>query len=456
MKNLVEMVSEREHKLKSADDILHKAEQEDRNLTEEQSKDIEDLLTESKEIAKKIEEREAHEAIHKTVKAELASLTPKVEKRIAPAIELEADPKPHGGIVPAEARKRYGQLKAFTGPDADEKAFRSGKWLRAHIFKDQRAVRWCQNHGVETRALSEGVNTAGGSLVPEEFQAAIIDLREQYGVFRRECSVIPMGRDLIAIPRVTGGTAAAFIGENQTVTESQPTWDNVELIAKKLGILTRMSSELAEDAVINLADFLAMDMARAFALKEDQCGFTGTGTSTFGGISGLTFLLNGASGLAGAYDTPGIDLFTEITTAHLSALMSLLPEYARGSAKFYCSAVGHDLVFQRLAAAAGGNTIQTLSGSFAPAYLGYPIIISQVLPTTTGAQDEEVMLLFGDLGMAATLGDRRQISVQTSGERYFDVDQIGIRAIERFDINCHDVGDASTAGPMVAFVGETT
>jgi HK97 family phage major capsid protein len=52
------------------------------------------------------------------------------------------------------------------------------------------------------------------------------------------------------------------------------------------------------------------------------------------------------------------------------------------------------------------------------------------------------------------MGERRGITVKTSEERYFEYDQIAIQATERVDINVHDVGDATTAGPIVALIGE--
>ena len=47
------------------------------------------------------------------------------------------------------------------------------------------------------------------------------------------------------------------------------------MTAKKLMVLTKYSNELNEDAVLNIGDDLAGEIAYAFALKEDQCGFTG-------------------------------------------------------------------------------------------------------------------------------------------------------------------------------------
>jgi HK97 family phage major capsid protein len=102
--------------------------------------------------------------------------------------------------VPAEC-KRFGKLKAFTNKSVsgndyapDERAFRFGMWGLA--AKGNRvAADWCNDHGIGLQEKkfsddllqklhSEGTNTAGGYLVPEEFGADLILLREQYGVAR--------------------------------------------------------------------------------------------------------------------------------------------------------------------------------------------------------------------------------------------------------------------------------
>jgi HK97 family phage major capsid protein len=68
-----------------------------------------------------------------------------------------------------------------------------------------------------------------------------------------------------------------------------------------------------------------------------------------------------------------------------------------------------------------------------------------------------IAIYYGDLSKAAIFGDRRQVRIKTSGERYFDTDQIGVQGTERIDINIHDVGLGSYAsvaptgvGPIVA------
>ena len=96
-----------------------------------------------------------------------------------------------------------------------------------------------------------------------------------------------MAADMCSDPRRINGVTAYFVGESRPPRSPTRPWDRVRLTAKKLMVLTKYSNELNEDAVLNIGDDLAGEIAYAFALKEDQCGFIGDGTSTYGGIVGL-------------------------------------------------------------------------------------------------------------------------------------------------------------------------
>lgn len=83
------------------------------------------------------------------------------------------------------------------------------------------------------------------------------------------------------------------------------------------------------------------------------------------------------------------------------------------------------------------------------------MVIAQVMPAGASTDYSNLaMLVYGDLMMGATLGDRMGFEVQVLRERYAEYRQTGIIATERMDINVHGLGDASNAGPIVALIGE--
>lgn len=362
-------------------------------------------------------------------------------------------------IDPLARRPIHSTLKNFRGENAVERAHRFGQFALATLWGSNKAFEWCRNNGIILeRAQSEGVNSAGGFLVPEEFTFDIIDLRDSYGMFRRLCQVMPMGRDTINVPRRTGGLTAYAVGEGGGITQSQASWDNVKLTANKWGVLTLMSSELDEDAAVNIGDILVGEMAYAFAITEDTAGFAGDGSGTYHGIKGFTKYFNdGVGSLVGAVDAASNhDTFAEIDSTDLALLMGKLPQYVyvRGRPAFYCSQLAWALVFQRLIMASGGISKDDATGRVVHQYLGFPVEITPSLPAVTTDLSDQAMILFGDIGLAATFGNRRGMAVARSTEYKFAEDQIAIKATERFDINVHDIGTSSVAGPVVALMGE--
>jgi len=460
MKTVTDLKQDYAALLKETETILDLVDEGDRAMTPEETAKYDAGIARLTEMKKDIEQRLKLEAVSSPTFGEQ-----KPTAKAKPSDQPD-DTEVQAVISPADDGQRitipraYGKLVAFEKtPKGQMQAYRAGMWIRATLYGDQGSKDWCRKNGVGVRAaLSEGVNTSGGALVPDELERAIIDLREEYGLFRRAVRVTPMGSDTRNIPRRVGGLTAYFVGEGASGTESDASWDNVSLVAKKLMVLTRMSSEVAEDAIIDLADTMAQEIAYAFAIKEDTVGFTGTGIATDGGIVGvLVKALDGSHNLAkvtasGAANSA--DVFSEITSDHLIDLMAAIPQFAKPGAAWYCGPVAQALVFDAIKAAAGGNTGDNLAQANAPRFLGYPINVSPVFPdNATTDYSGLAMIGFGNLRMAATMGDRRGIRVALSNEKYWTEDQIGIKGTERFDINVHDLGSNTVKSPFAVLVG---
>ena len=352
---------------------------------------------------------------------------------------------------------RVSKVKNFkgtvAGKSADERAYRFGKWFKGAVVGDQASKQWCDQNGIQTKALSEGTNYLGGYLVPPEFSTDIIDLRETYGVARQVARVVPMSSDTLTIPRRTGGLTAYFVGEASTITDSNKTWDQVNLVAKKLAALTLWSSELNEDAMISIGDDLAGEIAYAFSQKEDECYFNGDGTSTYGGITGVRSKLRNVdstiSNIKGLQVATG-NAYSEIVLGDFHGVLGRLPLFARAGATWVMSATFFDTVAHKLQTAAGGNTVVDIANGGVPRFLGYPVTLSQVMPTTEA--NSQICALLGNFRQGTTFGDRRLLSLALSSEYKFAEDQLAIRGTERFDINVHDVGNTTAAGPIVGLI----
>lgn len=355
--------------------------------------------------------------------------------------------------IPRACAHRFSTLKCFHGKDAEKRAYISGRFLFATLFGDENSRKWCDDHQVDWRpraAMGTTNDNLGGALVPEEMEQAIIDLKEMYGVFRREARNVPMMSDTKYQPRRTSGVTAYFVGENPAsgVTASDKAWDNVRLVANKLAVLCKYSTEIAEDAIISIADDLTREIAYAFAVKEDACGFLGDASDTYGGIVGLINAIQAGSKVTA---TTGNTAFSTLDLVDFEEMIGALPTYAEGNAKWYISKAGWAASMMRLADAAGGNTTENIAGGPSTrTFLGYPVVISQTMNSTLTAQTStDGICYFGDLRQAAMFGNRRGMQILVSPHRYMEFDQIGILGTERFDIVVHEVGDASNAGSII-------
>lgn len=341
--------------------------------------------------------------------------------------------------------------RAFTGPDAQVRYERAGHFLLASIFGKTESRTWCDKKGVAVaKAQSEGIGSAGGFLVPTELANVILDLRDSYGAFRRRARIYPMGSDSTVFPRRTGTATAAFISEGIAAGSASTNMDAVNLTAKKIGALVTVSSELDEDSIVDLVDYVANETALAMANLEDDCAFNGTGTSAYGGIRGAAFLANdGNHSKCKVTAASGHNTYATLDQVDLGSLVGQIRASAIPNAAWFVSQSGYANTMVRLNTIGGGLLeTRTADGIVSPYFNGYPIILTQKLPLSTASITTQIMMAFGDMRAAAVLGQRRGLTIAKSADRYFDSDQIGILVTERFDAVLHDLGDNTNAGSL--------
>jgi HK97 family phage major capsid protein len=453
---------ERAHTVRTMNDMTNAAKKDARSLSKDEQKEFDALEKKAADYDEAImAAEETEERAQRASKRMEDLMTP--EKRRTPYPSHRPQPV-EDDEFPAFDRRfmKFGQTQVFTkdnfGADADKLAYRAGMWACAAILNRSHAQRWCREHGIdlETRALATNVNTAGGVLVPDEMEQAIIIMREEYGVARSECRTVPMGSDTMLMPRWTDGLTHYYVGENAAITQSQPSFDQVRLTARKLATLTPFSTELRDDAIINIGDFLATEIAREFAKAEDAALFNGDGTSTYGGIKGARLAISENSNLVSWVEAAQPhDEIPEVDIDDLLPMMAVLPEHAQANAKWFVSPAFWNLVMLEIMEAGGGQTFATYqAGPTGRSFLGYPCVVSTAMPNgITTSYDAVTMAIFGDMRQAAYLGDRRGVSIFASDQRYLEFDQVGVRGTQRYDINVHGIGNTTTAGPIVGLIG---
>lgn len=281
--------------------------------------------------------------------------------------------------------------------------------------------------------------------LPVEYNGQVVELVSEYGAARRFGTVFPLGAGTVKLPKLTTDPTFGLIAMSATVTEKSPAFSWVTFNAEKFGGLVRVPSEIDEDSIVAVGQFVARYAARNMALAEDHNFFVGTGAGSGinGSVKGLAVSVidNGDVVQQASTKTKTSD----VTLANVRAIRSLVatPALLRGAYYAHPSMeqafsgfnTAGDMPYQ--ANAAQGATLD-----------GFPIRWIDTLPAySTSAQAGKVYVLFGDVSYQY-LGVRGGMRFDTSREAGFVTDEILVRALERFTIGL--MADNAVSGLQTA------
>ena len=294
---------------------------------------------------------------------------------------------------------------------------------------------------------------AGGALTSQSFYPDLLKLVNKWGVARKLAKVVPMDQARVIRPRSTGDFTLEYLTESTSTTTQRNTYSNITLEAKTGIIGCTVSSQVMQDGNIDLAQDIAIDIARGVARQEERALFIGDATATHGYMSGFAneFALLTVASATGA--TAGGASWTDHTDSHLISVMSKLPDYAWENACWVCHPAAVSLIFNRLASSnPGGLTLENfdrLGLGKHLAYRGFPILTSNAINGTSAAAANTIDAYFGDFSMASMIGDRMALSIEVDNSVGFREYAVAIRGVVRHDVNVHDIGSTSAAGPVV-------
>jgi HK97 family phage major capsid protein len=142
--------------------------------------------------------------------------------------------------------------------------------------------------GIEAKAAL----TTSDIPMPTQFMGDVVELVYEYGVARQLATVFPMGNASIKLPKLGTDSTFGLLAASGTVAEKSPTVTFVTMTAEKFGGMVRLPSEIDEDSVVAMGQFLARYGARQLAYVEDYQVFrsTGAGSGLNGTGKGLTKL----------------------------------------------------------------------------------------------------------------------------------------------------------------------
>ena len=417
----------------TAEAVMNRARGEDRPMNEEEEKSFNAAMKDQEIWVKEAERLENFES---------AGAPPAG----APRIELEGA---RALTSLLDDLRLGGNLRAFKGENARERAYASGKWFmaimaRAHDAPDLRAEEWLRDHGIGIHAAqTSGTNTSGGYLIPTPMQNGIEEIRDIRGVVRRLVTPTPMSAETERINETGDEVTAYFVGEGEAPTTSTMSIKQALLTAKTLGSDIVINNNLSEDAVVGIAELVARSAGWAFADKEDRCAFLGDGTGDYGNILGVIAVANDGAHANALYTAiDGNTAFSTIDDADLLAMNGRIHGAARPGARWFISPEGCSQSIDRLLVAAGGNTSSNNSEGLPLRYLGRPVEYVDVMNSTLTAQISTAGLIcYGDLNLALKFGERRGMAMFVNpfilGRQF----QTVLTFSERFDIVVNGLGN---------------
>ena len=307
---------------------------------------------------------------------------------------------------------------------------------------------------------AESSDILGGIFDPTITIPSIIELvNTKFGVIPSNSFSIPLAGSSANVPKLLTDVVVANTTEGSKKNETSKTFEEIEMVLRKVTGYVPISEELISDSIINFVDMIVGNLIRAIANYIDTAGFYGDGTATYSNVNGIIPTMEAVAGNAGIHDightADGGPAWDQITMADLAHLMSIIAPYAwddQSAIKWYCSPAFNARVFGRLSAQAGGNNMMDIGGKWSPSFLGYPVETTSILPKDENSNPSttDIVCLFGDMAKACIYAYKGGTTIASSSEALFLYNQVVIRGESRFNFVDHEPGTDTDAGPLVA------
>lgn len=267
--------------------------------------------------------------------------------------------------------------------------------------------------------LSEGIDTDGGYLVPEEYDSRLIEGLEEENIFRRlGTTITTSGERKINI--AGSKPAAAWIDEGEALTFGDAKFDQINLDAHKLYVAVKVTEELLYDNAFGLENYLIRAFSRALANAEEDAFLNGDGTGKPLGI--FAEQGGGEIGVTAASAT-------EITADEIINLVYALKRPYRKKAKF----IMNDATIAALRKLKDENGQYlwqpSLQAGEPDRLFGYEVMTSAYVPVIEAGKP---VIAFGDFSYY-NIGDRGVRSFAELKELFAGNGMVGFVAKERVD-----------------------
>jgi HK97 family phage major capsid protein len=410
--------------------------QEVKSVLDEIKPQVEALTAERDAQQKELETKAMAEALS-NVTGELTTLKGAVEKlrQAPPGFFPDGDSDPEGKNL-------------FEG----DEAYQGGGFFRdvrlASRSKNSQALerltaglegKGLNEEGKVLTPMTEGTNAQGGYLVRPLVERQIVAARESDNVLRGLCSKINVNTNSIQLDQLSFAAVAGWVAE----LAEKPSGGTFSLASITANVFTAaglavVSNQLLQDANPSVDALAVADITKRLVALEETAFMAGTGTGQPLGILntpgiGATTVTD-ATATAPATIIDGIlDAIAAVETNHgTPSAIVMHPRTWTALLKYKPTAGGAYLINPGSpnATFANVNEPRTVFNGPTRELWGYPVLLSNRIPTNLGAGTNESRVIVGDFREALIL-DRMGITVDESAHFLFTTNQTVFRVEER-------------------------
>ena len=353
---------------------------------------------------------DSHRTENGTLSAEDSAVYDRMEAEII-ALGKEIERMERSAALEAELSRPVGSpLTNIPGSAIDTKTGRASDAYKHSFLTALRS-----NFRQVSNVLTEGTDTSGGYLVPDEYDERLIEKLDAENVMRSLGTVIQTSGER-KINVAASKPAASWIEEGGELVFSDPQFSQIILDAYKLSVAVKVSEELLADNAYDLEGWLINSFSRALANSEEEAMVIGDGISKPTGI-----LTSGEVGVTTAGN--------KIEADEIIDLIYKLKRPYRTNAVFL-TADSTLAAIRKLKDSTGQYLWQpALTAGEPDRLLGYPVYTSAFVPTVAAGKP---VLAFGDMSYY-NIGDRGVRSFAALHELYAGVGQVAFVCKERVD-----------------------
>ena len=290
------------------------------------------------------------------------------------------------------------------------------------------------NKGVVGKTLQESSDPEGGYLVPEAFRATMVMYDAEPAIVWPRATVWPMTTDKLGMPKLAqrpdvtdsafdhfAGVDFSWTDEGGTKTETEPTFEFIELIVHELSGYTAITNILMDDAAINIMNFLTTLFRSAYVWITDKSFIQG----------------DGAKKPLGVINDPNVLTVTRASANDISPddiinMEAKLPSVFDAGAVWFMTKQGRAKVRGKKATS-GEYLLQEDYKMFADGYIGYmlgiPVVLADGKLPSVGTKGDVIL---GNWKWYY-IGDRQEFRLDQSRHYLFRSNKTAIRVCGRID-----------------------